>query len=251
MGKSFDEFTAQCVANGTLSDQRDRFPRAGHWPHTRSVNDVLGVCVHQNAGGTNPIDTAQYHTSKDNYITPGRPLPSICYPIAIVAGSKSAWLCHNLADVTWAQGEGGHGNEGDENRHLIPIVIMGHFDGPADKGHSPGPSAEQKSALFEIVEQIKTYFEFGNSHIFGHFDFGKLNCPGSMTMDWIMRQRAGQDPFGITIKDLQTYLGVAADGVVGRQTKQAICRWQAEVGLRITGTPDRFTMMMMAKEMGH
>ena len=99
------------VAAGVFIDKRADMPRGIggngaelHWP-LRRVVDILGVCIHQNGSNnfTGPIGTANYHTSPDNHITPGRALPSICYNFCIPDTDDLPWLTEDMLSRTYAQ----------------------------------------------------------------------------------------------------------------------------------------------------
>lgn len=238
---------------GILVDRREEMPKGkGRWP-THPLEDVLGCCIHQN-GSVNTIDptkTARYHTSADNHITPGRAMPSICYDFAITDTQEPAWLVANPLDRKYEQGSSKH--PGDENRHLLSILVMGSFSAPGYSGYSPGPSLQQLRHLEVLVHWCKDAFNFQDSGIFGHFDFGKAACPGSALVDWIETRRLDVQSLE-TAEDWQKALmdwnpnclpKYGVDGDWGEESKFALSSFQRWAGIKPTAFQDVFTELML------
>jgi hypothetical protein len=97
-------------------------------------------------------------------------------------------------------------------------------------GAECGPDPRQTSAYARWRECV-----YSGTHDCGH-------NPGSNEahMDWLMCRWQNQDPS--LIRELQSSLGIATDGVVGRATRAALARRQATWGLPATGMMDVTTM---------
>jgi hypothetical protein len=250
----------RAVEDGILLDKRASMSRGRtasgalkKWP-IRPLEKVLGVCIHQNAGGNDPRETAKYHTSKQNHITPGRPLPSICYHLAIPDGYKVPLL---VADLNWRLYAQASKAPGDENTHLISILVMGDFDAPGYKGSTCGPSNMQVNNLRNAIEWLQRIFDFGNEGIFGHYHFGKSQCPGYVLTEIIEDYRKDA-PDLQTPRDWQLALlnwgkkclpKWGADGLWGNESKKALIRFQQKMNIQVTGVRDAFTELLLIKRM--
>lgn len=258
----------QAASEKLLVDRRKEMPRGilngrvREW-RTRNVRDVLGVCIHQSGGRqtNNPIATAKYHTSADNHITPGYPLPSLCYPIAIQDSvDEPPWLCGDLKWVTYAQGAGGRLYPGDENCHLFAIVVLGAFTGPGfnKAWTSPAPSSRQMYHLQRLVEWAMEVFNFGGEGVFGHYHFGKASCPGYAISKWIEEVREKDDKANFdNLKDVQKALLMwnseclpqhGANGEFTEETKKALTLFQRSHKMRQTGMYDPFTELYLLQK---
>lgn len=247
------------VLGGVLKDMRSQMPRGeGDWP-LRKLSDILGQCTHQNVGNDkDPKATALYHTGKGNHITPGRALPSIVYAIAIPdLPNEPAWL---VADPLWRMysqsASDAKGYPGDENQHLLSVLVMGNFDGPGWKGKERGPSDQQLEAYERVTDWNMKTFGFSEEGLFGHYHFGKAACPGYVLMGRIDGDR--DDALDIKT-DLQWQEALlrwdtdelpihGADGVWGNESRRALIRFQQAVGLRVTGQRDPFTELVLLQQ---
>jgi hypothetical protein len=248
----------RAVSAGILVDKRAVMPRGVlngthlEWG-TRSVVDILGLCVHQSASpNQNPIRTAEYHTSKGNHITPGRPLPGLAYTIAITDKDEPAWLCTDIKSKTWSQGSS---RPGDENRHLIGIVVMGSFNGAGWHGKSAGPTDKQMAKLLDACEWLGETFGFGGEGYFGHYHCGKAACPGTVIQDWIESKRASDDKASFA-SDMEWQLALlrwnehalprfGADGSWGRESREWLTQFQKAMNIGVTGVQDPFTQLVL------
>jgi hypothetical protein len=249
------------VTNGVLIDKRDEMPRGtrwgGEWPK-RKFEDILGVCVHQNAGGTDPMDTARYHAGPNHISDEG--LPGICYNLAILPDGE-VWLVEDLLSRTYAQNaDDDKGYPGDENTHLASVLVMGDFDGPGYIG-TMNPTGAQIGSLIWVFQWLRGIFGFGKEGICGHYHFGKAACPGIKTAQVIEEERVGYKCFE-TIMDWQRALvdleydlgnsgrdGDGVDGDWGRKSKRALRAFQKLNGLRLTGFRDPFTELMLIRQL--
>lgn len=257
---------AKAVAAGILVDKRRIMPRgrckSGNirkWKKRTDPSDVLGCCIHQSAGRTtdDPTRTARYHTSVHNHITPGRELPSLCYLIAIPDDGGPPWLCGDLDWIVYGQGASDDkGFPGEENRHLIPVLVQGAFDGPGyHRDYARiGPSQDQLYHLGKVIDWLQKIFAFSDSGIFGHYHFGKAACPGTVLMSEIEKTRGMLDRY--TLGTFQRLLlrwnsgclpQWGADGLWGNETQSAVVKFQLGHGLKMTGQMDPFTQLLLTK----
>lgn len=240
---------SKAVAAGLLVDKRAEMPTAGSWP-TRQAQDIMGVCVHQNAGGSNPLRTAEYHTSAGNHITPGRPLPSICYHIAII----DAEVPLLVADPLWRTYSQGSDSPGDENKHLLAILVMGDFDGPGHRGKKTMPLLRQMRALDTAIKWAQAAFGFGDEGLFGHYHFGKAACPGYSLQEYIEARRKSAPDLRTELDWQQALLRwrsclprYGADGSWGEESRRALVAFQVAHHIQVTGLRDPFTELLLLK----
>jgi hypothetical protein len=262
----FENEIIEAVRDEVILDKRKLMPRGkvpgtgeiAQWTREREVRDVLGCCVHQNGGNDrNPKATANYHTSEGHHVTKkGDPLPSICYPIVIPDLDTPAWLCANLEWVTYAQGKRDSlGYPGDENLHLIPVLVMGDFNGPGHRGTEAGPSTRQWEAFYIVLDWLKNLFRFDNSGVFGHYHFGKAACPGYDIQEEIELMRSEQKTLDTATEwqdalmnwDPNCLPKYGVDGSWGGESKRALVKFQRNSGLRVTGSRDPFTEIVLRK----
>jgi hypothetical protein len=241
---------------GILVDARDEMPKGdGVWP-THATEDVLGACIHQNGSQntTDPTKTAKYHTSPSNHITPGRSMPTICYDFAVPDLNGPPWLVANPLDRKYEQGNKSH--PGDENRHLLSILVMGSFTGPGYSGYSEGPTMRQIRNLESLLNWCQHTFHFGDNGIFGHFDFGKSFCPGIALTNWIEMHREEAQHLtdakawqrALLIWDPSCLPRYGADGDWGEESKYALSCFQRGKRIKPTAFQDVFTELMLLRE---
>lgn len=235
-----------------LIDMRDTMPRGpGKWSQ-RNVYDILGICIHQVGAPnfTDPVATAHYHVGPNHITDYG--MPGIAYDIAIPAVDGPAWLVGDLYDIKWAQGN--RSLVGDENRHLLSILVMGKFDAKYFSGKI-APSTHQMRNLDKVVTWIQDMFEIGDEGIFAHSDFGKSSCPGFALEDWIDERRDGchdlvtdeQWQHALLNWDPDCLPKYGADGDWGNESKKALIRFQRSKDMPVTGIQDPFTELMLLK----
>lgn len=253
---------ALAVSLGILIDKRDMMPRGRdakgkrvEWRRKRATPaDVLGHCLHQNGSQnfTRPISTAKYHTSKTQHITPGRPLASTCYPIMIPDIDGPAWLTADLSWITYAQGAN---DAGDENRHLIPVLVMGGYEDSGFKRPwtKAAPSDHQMTNLAAVVAWLQCVFDYDAEGYFGHFDFDKASCPGRALRQWTEAARDGRADL-VTDQQWQEALlrwnphalpTFGADGDWGRESKYWLTMFQRQHGIKQTAVQDPFTELIL------
>lgn len=253
------EEAIRCAAtSGILIDKRGEMPKGkGSWPE-RDPDQILGQCAHQNGSGnfTDPKGTADYHTSPDNHITPGEPLPTTVYHFMIPDLPCPAWLTTDLLSRTYAQGASDRaGYPGDENLHLVAILVMGSYTGPGYKGQRMAPSGTQEGNFWKVTNWCKHIFGYGDEGLFGHYHFGKAACPGSYLQRRIEARRSAAADLA-SDRDWQEALlrwdenclpKYGADGAWGRESKTALRRFQCAMKLRQTAMQDPFTELLLLK----
>ena len=256
---------AEACAQGWMKDVRDQIKTANErygvdsyqWPK-RLLKEVLGQCTHHNASKNtdNPGATANYHTSKNNHITPSRPLPSIIYPIAIPKTGE-VLITGEILDRTYGQAYGGLG-DGDENLHLVPVLVMGGFKAPGYRGHTgKAPTSAQMRGHTHACQWLSELADFDGAGMFYHAHFGKAGCPGYVLMERIDAWRDS------ALQDLKTDLDwqqallrwddsclpkYGADGDWGRESKTALVAFQRLKGIQATGIQDPFTELVLLRD---
>ncbi len=244
-------------ARGTIKTANERYGVTSYqWPK-RLLKEVLGQCTHHNASKntTKPWNTADYHTSKSNHITPGRPLPSIIYPIAVIE-SGMVLITGEILDRTYGQAYGGL-KDGDENLHLVPVLVMGDFKAPGHKGHKNSPTYEQMAGHTKACQWLSELAGFGPAGNFYHAHFGKAQCPGYALMERIdaWRDTAKQD----LVSDLDWQEALlrwdpgclpkyGADGDWGRESRGALVAFQRAKGIYVTAMHDPFTELVLMRD---
>ena len=253
------------VGAGILADKRAEMPR-GRNPRTggvvewrrerQSPADILGHCAHQNGSKnfTNPKATASYHTSPDNHITPGKPLASTCYGIMIPDVPGPAWLTADLRWITYAQGAKA---AGDENKHLLPILVMGGFEDDSFRKMwtKLGPSDHQLENFDKVTQWTQAVFSYGGEGWFGHNHFGKRACPGRMLRHLTQKVRDADDKADL-LTDLewqesllrwnpQALPKFGADGDWGDESRYWLSQFQRAHGLASTAFQDPFTELIL------
>jgi len=242
-----------------LYDKRDQIPRHKRmrWP-TRKLSDIEGACIHQIAGGDNPVKTANYHI-KYFFNGKGYGAPSVCYTYYI-RKNGDIWWCNDMEAKTWSQGT--RKVPGDENRAYVGIVLGGHFPGPGDQRGKDTPTFEQLLSLLELLKWLSYHLGFSWEDVYGHYDFGRAACPGTQVMNIIEAINKDKSLSGKTwgSKEWQYNLvrlnyslgsyGPNTDGVDGKwgnKSKQALTKFQKDYGLPVSGARDKRTLSAMKK----
>lgn len=264
------------------------------WPKV-TLAERLGLVLHQSAsancfrvvGTGGSIGTADYHVSATQHILPQRSLPGICYDFAIpdfehpsfasyiaslasekgfdpqspegdrLALSPRVWIVGSPCDRKFAQGSERH--LGDENRHLLSMLVMGDFSGSGYKqalGVSKNPTNLQCTLALAGFIALRATFRWSAGAIFGHADFGKAACPGYMLMDLVDNWRG---PHHHLLTALHWQLALlrwnpnclpkhGADGTWGYESQTAISQFQRAHNINHTTMRDPFTeLMLLAK----
>jgi hypothetical protein len=242
---------------GIFIDERANMPKGpGAWPRVKS-SDRVGMVIHQNGSANFKRfkDTAAYHVSKDNHISPGRGMPTTVYDVMIPDDDKPARVTAEFLDRKYSQAAA---NPGDENRHLLAVLVMGGYRGPGYKGYAEAPSAHQMHQLEVVTHWMQHTFGFGNEGLFGHFHFGKASCPGYWGMAWLEAKRS--TVVGLeSIKDWQNALlkwnpkalpKYRADGDWGGESKYWLSEFQKAINIKRTAFQDEITELFLMRAVG-
>lgn len=149
------------------------------WPKKRALEDIKGVCFHQTWGNTDPIKVNKYHIGPNHISKKG--CPHICYTV-FIDGNGKITLCNDWKDITWSQGTSKM--PGDENRLYVSVCVGGKFKNKAYPDY-PDPSVAQMAGVDLVWKWLQKIFNFPDTAIFGHFDFGKPTCPGEKIEKYI------------------------------------------------------------------
>ena len=241
---------------GILVDMRKQMPRGpGTWPRVKST-DRIGLVLHQN-GSSNfdkPRRTAEYHVSENNHIRPGG-LPSTVYDIMIPDSDSPPWV---TADFLARKYSHASKKPGDENLHLLAVLVMGGFRGPGYKGYAEQPSTKQLRNLEKIVDWLQFIFGFGDEGLFGHHQLGKASCPGYWGISWLEARK--DEVIGLeSVEDWQNALmkwnsdalpKYGADGMWGGEGKYWLSLFQKDANIRNTGFQDEITELFLMRTVG-
>jgi hypothetical protein len=238
---------------GILIDMRDEMPRGpGSWPKVKS-SDRIGAVLHQNASSNfkHPKRTGAYHTGENCHIVDGG-MPTTCYDVMIPDDGKPPRVTADFLDRKYSHAAK---NPGDENRHLLAILVMGGYKGPGYAGYAEAPSAHQMRGLESVVAWLQHVFGFGDEGLFGHFNFGKAACPGYWGMSWLEQRKA--DVFGLTsVKDWQRAILMwnaealpkyGADGDWGGESKYWLKQFQKATNIKQTAMQDEVTELFLMR----
>jgi len=171
----------------------------------RSIQKVV---FHQTAGSYTPgfngvMNTANFfvtdpkYDAKGNWLGNGRGWPGFAYTFYVPyepemhEGKWIIFQCNPLKRISWHTGNG-------QNEISIAICFQGYFYSEhitryfPRKGHDGHPSQAQIECAEEFwklycMEKLK----IGDHEIYGHFDFGKLACPGA-DLENIVRYYRGE-----------------------------------------------------------
>lgn len=253
-----DAAVASAVGGSLLVDKRHKMPRGkAKWPR-RLVTDIVGQCVHHSGGPTmdSALPVARYHTSPDNHITPGEPLPSITYDFAITNTDDPVWLVSDLLDRKYAQGR--RELPGDENIGLISILVLGTFTSAyATPEMYPyalsKPSKVQLEKLVTLTKWLQETFGYENNALFAHSDFGKPACPGDYLSEKMLKARSKAPRIETQLEAQEALLAwnpqalprYGADGHWGSESKGWLVRFQRANRLQVTGILDPFTLLKL------
>lgn len=246
------------VDRGKLLDWRGVLPthKTRTFRQRETPADILGVCTHHGAStNQDPRKTARYHVGPNHISDKG--CPGIVYGAVISdeVAPEQVILCHNLFDITWSQGKGGDKPEysGDENRHLLSVLVMGDFDEDDRPGKSGDPSTSQIGRWRWFTSWLEGLFGFGGMGHFGHYHFGKFHCPGRAMREQIRCRRAGC--IGLTDDrawqeallrwDPTCMPKYGADGDWGGESKRALVAFERAHKHKVDGVQDPFTELLL------
>lgn len=216
----------------------------------RNLKDINKIIVHQSLSDGKIESINNYLISPGNHISPGQGCPHICYHICIDKEGQII-LCNNFLDRTW--------HTKGQNKHGIAICVLGNFNGTGwNKGHDP--TDEQIKSLKNLIAHLMDKLSFKGQDVYGHYHFGKPACPGKELSKIVESFRRGEDIVEEynkldTVEDIQEALlklGYSlpkwgADGIMGKETKLAICEFQIDTKIEITGYAGEETRHKMTK----
>lgn len=234
---------AKAIGLPAAADGRDTLktnPKAKKWSQ-RKIDALKGMVWHQELGWGSVESVAEYHTGKDSHLAKGG-VRSIAYTFAIRRNGQIL-LCNGFDQAVWSQGF--KGRRGDENAEFMSVMFEGFFTGPGVTDASAGqPNDEQLLAALALWRLCKAEWAWNAGDLYGHFQFGKLACPGSALQTVIETIRSNQekpryDFKAVTgrqqaLKDLGYYAG-AVDGLWGPGSRGALIRFQEAQGLAADG----------------
>lgn len=262
----------------------------------RPVQQISWVIVHQSAGNAlmgldAPYKIARFHTSEPKYklgpdgkpmyrtvrgrkrkwwIGGGRGWPAIAYHFVIPAvpdvvdGKFEVYRCLDDDVHSYHTGPG-------HNRSGVGVVVAGRYKSRHAPKHGglDRPDLSATLALRELVLDylLPRYSLDKIEGLLGHFDAGKLTCPGDWLEQWVRFHRGEEvadpddpitEPIDLdnvgsderpldTDRDRQQALAelgfdVVPDGVFGPYTKAAVEAFQMLAGLDPTGYLDDLTL---------
>ena len=147
----------------------------------RPLSKINKVVVHQSLTTGSLENINKYHTTPgpQNHIS-SKGAPHICYHYAIDRDANII-KCNPHSSLVWhAKGQ---------NTSGIGVLVCGDFDGPSYNGKDGNPTPEQVDALDYLWTEVLSK-ELGDVEIYGHYDFGKENCPGSKLEEYVKENKA-------------------------------------------------------------
>lgn len=259
MWDSVNAAIVEAIEQGWLIDLRGKLPEHATRRFAQRVPaDILGDCSHHTGHPSQSLKGyASYHVGSNHVSSKG--CPGLLYSAAIDDAGQ-AYLCRDFADITWSQGKGyKDGREdwsGDENRHLVAILVMGDFDSPGHRGKSGTPTNKAIATWRRLTAWLGQLFGYGPGARFGHFDFGKRACPGSLLQTLIECSRAGSAQLE-TDKDWQDALlrwkpdclpVWGPDDDWGTESRAALAAFERAHSHRVDGLRDPFVELLLTRK---
>lgn len=216
----------------------------------RKRNEISKIIIHQSLSDGKLENINHYLISPGNHISPKTGCPHICYHI-VIDKQGTIILCNDFDDMTW--------HTKKHNVNGLSICVLGNFIGTGwNKGHEP--SEEQMKSLDKLLDHLMENLSLNSKDIYGHYHFGKPACPGKTITELIesIRREVRADqvdemPSSFkrldTISDIQKALLMlgfhldkyGSDGILGEETKLAICHFQIKYDLPLNGVADEKT----------
>ena len=148
----------------------------------RTLSKINKIIVHQSltTGTLEGINNYHITPGKDNHIS-NKGAPHICYHYAVSQTGK-VYQCNHLSNLVW--------HTRGQNTSGIGIVLLGNFDGPSYKG-TQEPTSEQLENTNRLIDFLlkNPDIKIEETEIYGHKDFGKENCPGTIVYDNVVYPR--------------------------------------------------------------
>jgi hypothetical protein len=260
-----DRAVEKALREGWLADYRKRLPTnpTKRFRSRKSPADVLGCCTHQSASrNQDPRNTAAYHSGPNHVSATG--CPGLLYTLAISQDIEpgKVLLCNDLRSETWSQGKAPTAEHpewsGDENRHLVSILMMGDFDEPATghRGKSGDPTSLQIKRWKKATNWLRALFGFDGLGYFGHYHFGKGACPGRVGRQLVECRRLGYEGLqgdrewqeALLRWDPECLPEYGADGDWGNESKRALVAFERAHKHRADGIQDPFTELLLLRK---
>jgi len=257
-----DLAVGEAIASGWLVDYRGRLVthKTKRFRTRQEPADVLGCCTHHSASRNQDVrNTAAYHVGPNHVSETG--CPGLLYALAITQDEPGkVLLCNDLRNQTWSQGKGATEEHpewsGDENRHLVSVLLMGDFDGVHRRGKSGDPTQAQIASWKKATNWLRNLFGFDGLGYFGHYHFGKGHCPGRVGRQLVECRRLGYQGLE-TDKAWQEALlrwnpdclpEWGADGDWGNESRRALVAFEREHKHRADGIQDPFSEMLLVRK---
>lgn len=141
----------------------------------RPISSINKIITHQQLADGTTISTHNYHISKESHLKPGVGAPKIAYHLTIEKDG-TIYQVNEYSDIVW--------HCAGQNLSSIGIMICGDFSGPSYTGKSI-PTAQQIDSLEWLYDHLTKEFKLPKKEVYGHCDFGKENCPGTMVYNFI------------------------------------------------------------------
>jgi len=150
------------------------------WGH-RSLSKIKQIIVHQ------ALSTGSVAAINNYHITPGPNnhlskdgAPHIAYHYAIDRQGQIL-ACNNLTDLVW--------HTRGQNTKSIGILVAGDFSYNNVIGKDSDPTQTQLDALEYLLTHLEIRLNLTAKDVFGHKDFGKESCPGTLAYNYIQRRK--------------------------------------------------------------
>lgn len=135
---------------------------------TRPLETIKKLIVHQELGNASTQEVHRYHISTESHLKPGVGAPRIAYHFTIEKDG-TIYQVNDLTDIVWhCRGQ---------NIESIGIMCVGNYSGPSHKG-TDRPPQEQIDSLKWLLHYLIKELKLSERSVFGHYHFGKENCPG-------------------------------------------------------------------------
>ncbi|HNW88095.1 MAG TPA: peptidoglycan recognition family protein [Bacteroidales bacterium] len=151
---------------------------------TRTLSVINKIIVHQTLSKGTMQAVNKYHITpaEDNHIS-ATGAPHICYHF-VIEKDGTIYKTNKVTHIVW--------HCTGQNTASIGILVMGNFDAVDYKG-TEKPTEKQIKSLGNLLDAItKDNLEglkITKLNIFGHCDFGKLDCPGTRLYSFIQEYK--------------------------------------------------------------
>lgn len=148
----------------------------------RTLSKINKIVVHQSltsgAGKLEGINNYHITPGSQNHIS-SKGAPHICYHYAVAKDGK-VYQCNQHSSLVW--------HTKGQNTSGIGIVLLGNYDGPSYKGTEKPTEMQMENTkrLIDFLLKSKD-INIESTEIYGHADFGKENCPGTIVYDSVVK----------------------------------------------------------------